>query len=79
MNDELGNRDRRQVLAMRLALVAALALALNACESHSRSSAGTKPLPVVMETSIVSYPGPQDSPYDTPITPMETVGAAAGE
>ena len=80
MNDELRNRDRRHVLAMRLTLVAALALAMNACESHSRSSVRTmKTMPVAVETSIVSYPAPQDSLHDTPITPMETVGAAAGE
>ena len=80
MNDELRNRDHRQPLAMRLALVAALALATSACESHSRSSTRLmKTVPVAVETSSVSYPAPQDSPNDTPITPEETVGAAAGE
>lgn len=79
MNDELRNHDRRQLLAMRLTLVAALALAMNACESHSRSSVKMKTVPVAVETSVVSYPAPQDSLHDTPITPRETVGAAAGE
>ncbi len=66
----------RHAAAPRLALALSCALALIACESRSVSSLQhTDAPPPDIATTTVAYPEPQGSAFDTPITPVETVGA----